>query len=186
MLGGDLTDFGEPAEVGELIDLLRTHTDTVLAVLGNCDPPEAEVELQTREADLNLRWRIASGLCFVGRSGADSAWGAEGVPEELAAQVSRTACEGTVSSLPVVLVSHAAPQGSGADRLPNGRYAGSPAMAQLAAAIKPVLVLCGHIHEARGVYEWQGATVVNPGPFRQGHYALVDVTPGQRPTVRLD
>ncbi len=48
---------------------------------------------------------------------------------------------------------------------------------------RPPLVLCGHIHEARGVAKLGETTVVNPGAARDGHAALVELDDNVR--VRL-
>jgi Icc-related predicted phosphoesterase len=40
---------------------------------------------------------------------------------------------------------------------------------------EPRLVLCGHIHEGRGVAHCGDTTIVNPGPAQRGHAALVDL-----------
>jgi Icc-related predicted phosphoesterase len=50
---------------------------------------------------------------------------------------------------------------------------------------QPDLVLCGHIHESRGVDEIGETQIVNPGPVAEGHYAVVDVDDGTVRT-RLD
>jgi len=35
------------------------------------------------------------------------------------------------------------------------------------------LICCGHIHEARGITEVDGVTIVNPGPASEGNGALI-------------
>jgi uncharacterized protein len=45
-------------------------------------------------------------------------------------------------------------------------------------------VLCGHIHEARGVDHIGRTPIVNPGPVAAGHYAVVMVDDAV--TVALD
>ena len=40
---------------------------------------------------------------------------------------------------------------------------------------QPDLVLCGHIHEARGTDTVGSSRIVNPGPVRAGHYAFVEI-----------
>jgi hypothetical protein len=42
--------------------------------------------------------------------------------------------------------------------------------------VQPVLVLCGHIHEARGQARLGRSLVVNCGPAAGGHYALVELS----------
>jgi len=41
---------------------------------------------------------------------------------------------------------------------------------------QPALVLCGHIHEARGQARLGNSVIVNCGPAKRGHYALVELT----------
>jgi uncharacterized protein len=49
---------------------------------------------------------------------------------------------------------------------------------------QPDVVLCGHIHEARGLDTVGPTHVVNPGPVSAGHYAVVEAR--EEITVTLD
>jgi Icc-related predicted phosphoesterase len=63
-----------------------------------------------------------------------------------------------------VLVSHSPPQGA-ADRTSNGQSLGSVAVRQAVERLRPVLVVCGHIHSSAGTQALIGPSpVVNAGP----------------------
>jgi len=177
VLGGDLTQFGTVADVGAVLDQVGGRFPRVLAVLGNCDPPAGEAVLGARNVSLHGRTAEAGGVLFAGYGGSNTTpfrtpneWREEDVAPVLGALA-------PPAGLPVVLVSHAPPRGSGADRLPNGASAGSEAVAAWVRAQRPALVLCGHIHEAVGQFAFEETTVVNPGAFRAGRYALIEVAP---------
>ena len=188
VFGGDLTQFGKRPDVARVLDLLASRYALVVGVLGNCDPPDGEKELQGRGIDLNLRFRDLEGYRFVGCSGSNKTpFGTptEWCDQEQAARLLAQDLAPKGESPHVIAVSHAPPLGSGADRLPGGKYAGSDAVAALVKRLAPTLVLCGHIHDARGVYSWEETTVVNPGPLRLGHYATVQLVDGAAPDVTL-
>ena len=80
------------------------------------------------------------------------------------------------------MISHAPPYGTKADAVPSGavaRHVGSYAVRRFIEAAKPVLAICGHIHEARCVDRLGGCTIVNPGPAKLGRYAIVKLSGGQ-------
>jgi Icc-related predicted phosphoesterase len=56
---------------------------------------------------------------------------------------------------------HAPPHGTACDRLASGEH--------------PDVVLCGHIHEARGQDAIGRSKVINPGPVRAGHWAVLEL-----------
>jgi len=175
VLGGDLTQFGTAVDVRAVLDGVAGHFPRVLAVLGNCDPPAGESVLCERGVSLHGRTTQAGGLAFAGFGGSNTTpfrtpneWREEEAAPVLGALEQPP-------DLPLVLVSHAPPRGSGADRLPNGASAGSEAVASWVRARCPALVLCGHIHEAVGKFPFEGTTVVNPGAFRAGRYAVVEL-----------
>ena len=65
----------------------------------------------------------------------------------------------------------------------KGGHKGSPCVNELIEWLKPHFVFCGHAHRARGE-EWLGRTlVVNPGPLKEGLFAILD-TDG--PDVRFE
>jgi len=191
LVGGDITHFGPPAAVGDFLALARSRYSALLAVLGNCDPPDATSALQNSGAGLQLMSRVAGGFLFFGIGGSNrtpnhtpNEWDDAAHEAVLAARLA------ALAGLPEtperrVLITHAPPFGSGAGLLPGGHDAGSRAVAEFARQFRPALILCGHIHEAQGIFTWEGRTVVNPGPFRDGHYARVEFLGGQVPGVSL-
>lgn len=63
----------------------------------------------------------------------------------------------------VIFVTHAPPFGTELDRLGN-RYVGNKDFRSFIERIKPVLVICGHLHEAAGRISQLGETkIINPG-----------------------
>jgi len=65
----------------------------------------------------------------------------------------------------------------------KGGHKGSPHVNELIEWLKPHFVFCGHAHGARGE-EWLGRSlVVNPGPLKDGFFAILD-TDG--PSVRFE
>jgi Icc-related predicted phosphoesterase len=79
---------------------------------------------------------------------------------------------------------HAPPLETACDRLPSGEHVGSAAIRAFVEREQPDVVLCGHIHQARGEDAIGRSKVVNPGPARAGHYALLEV--GDEIAVSLD
>jgi Icc-related predicted phosphoesterase len=78
----------------------------------------------------------------------------------------------------VLFCPHAPPAGTRCDRVATGEHVGSAVIRGFIDRTHPDLVLCGHIHEARGIDEIGRTRVVNPGPVSRGHYAVVDVDDG--------
>jgi len=73
-----------------------------------------------------------------------------------------------------VFVPHAPPHGC-VDLTWSRTHAGSRAVSDFIQRAQPALVVCGHIHEARGQQRLGGSLVVNCGPAARGHYALIDL-----------
>jgi len=75
----------------------------------------------------------------------------------------------------LIAVFHNPPKGTKVDVAFSGAHVGSKVIREFIEELSPKLVICGHIHEARG-YDRLGETViVNPGPLLIGYYALIDI-----------
>lgn len=65
----------------------------------------------------------------------------------------------------IVLVTHGPPYGTKLDALPGLGHRGCKSIRQFINKAKPLLHICGHLHENAGNYEVVGKTLVsNPGP----------------------
>lgn len=65
----------------------------------------------------------------------------------------------------IVLVTHAPPYGTEVDRIMD-TYCGCRSITRFIKRYKPVLVICGHLHENSGKSGFIGKTeVINPGPY---------------------
>ncbi len=73
-----------------------------------------------------------------------------------------------------ILLAHVPPHGTSLDRTHSGVHAGSVALRKFVEARRPALVLCGHVHEARGIERLGPSMVVNCGRGGAGEYALVE------------
>jgi Icc-related predicted phosphoesterase len=67
------------------------------------------------------------------------------------------------------------------DTLYNGESSGSVSLRRFVEEYQPALILCGHIHEARGQCRIGSTRVVNVGELRRGFGALIEI--GEEITV---
>ncbi|VVB85730.1 3',5'-cyclic adenosine monophosphate phosphodiesterase CpdA [uncultured archaeon] len=168
LIAGDITNFG-PDE--HAIELFRMFREPVLVVPGNCDNPSILKILDERAINLHNSVHACEGLTFIGLGGSNPT--PFNTPFELSEKKIGEYIGLLLSGLEgrIVLLSHAPPRNT-TDRLPRGN-AGSEAIARYLGRFD--LVVCGHIHEARGYVKVNGTLVVNPGMASKGQAAIITV-----------
>src|SRR5919198_1308084 len=168
IIGGDITTGGTATEAERAIEGWRPLAPRLLALAGNMDSPAIDVRL----AELGV---ALDGAGF--KFGEIGVFGVSAAPksplhtpyeltdEELGRRIQ--AGFSSVRNCRVkIFCPHAPPQGTACDRLPSGEHVGSAVIRNFVETEQPDLVLCGHIHESRGVDEIEGSRIVNPGPGR--------------------
>lgn len=175
LAAGDLTHFGNTEDAARIIAALRRLNPQVLAVAGNCDSREIEHALHTMGVGLGQSAVEMDGMQIFGISGAMQ--GPIRTPYEVTDQDLSLQLEKIhpASDKPVILVSHQPPYKSVADKAMKVKHVGSKAVRDWIHAAKPLLVLTGHIHESYGQEETGGVNILNPGAFKEGRYALVEI-----------
>jgi len=165
---GDLTNFGPVSFARELLAGLPVP---VLAVPGNCDPRGIVPVIE--ELGVNLHGKKANmmGRTFVGIGGSNPT--PFGTPFELTEDEILAAVRPLMEP-GAVLVSHPPPKGY-VDVVGSGAHVGSTSIRAIVEEFEPPLVVCGHIHEARGVARHGATTIVNAGAAQEGHTALVSL-----------
>jgi len=176
LLGGDITHFGTPNAAESLVRQVQRSGLDVLAVAGNCDSEAIDSRLVELGVSLFGRGVMREGIGFHGVS-AMPPW--HGSMYELTEQQIADALEQGYGQLQArlqhVLLTHTPPRDTTLDVTRRGEHVGSTAVRRFVNHRQPSLVVCGHIHEARGVQQLGAAQMVNCGPAFQGYYALADV-----------
>jgi Icc-related predicted phosphoesterase len=177
ILAGDITHFGNSVQLKNILSVIRQYQPNILAVSGNCDPAEIEKELIQEGINLHARSIIRDNLRFAGLSGSLPCPGK--TPNEYT-EIEFTAFIEEInvtreSSLPLLLVSHQPPFNCKNDKVGMGIHVGSHAIRTFIETGNPILCLCGHIHEGIGIDTIGKTMIVNPGPFRTGHYAIINI-----------
>ena len=171
LLAGDITDFG-PDE--RALDLLKMFNVPVLVIPGNCDNPSILQCLDDNAICIHNSYRIMEGISFLGIGGSNP------TPFNTPFELSEKRIGENVGKLlsrlrgKIVLLSHAPPLNT-TDRVQRGNV-GSAALARYLGRFD--LVVCGHIHEARGIVKVNGTLIVNPGTATKGEGALITINEG--------
>jgi Icc-related predicted phosphoesterase len=174
LLGGDITNFGTPNQAEQLVDQARRACDRVFAVAGNCD--SADIDQRLRDLDVSLFGRgiVHRGVGFFGVSAMPPWTGSMyELSEEEIADALDVGHQQAREAERHVLLSHSPPRNCKLDLTRRGTHVGSLAVRNLIESSRPSVVVCGHIHEARGVETIADSTTVNCGPAYRGNYALV-------------
>ncbi len=170
LIAGDITNFG-PDE--HALMLLKMFSVPVLAVPGNCDNPSILKLLDENVINLHNSYHTMGDIVFMGLGGSNPT--PFHTPFELSekkiGEYIGTLLGRLNESKKIVLLSHAPPLHT-MDKLPRGNV-GSEALARFLGRFD--LIVCGHIHEARGSVRANGTLVVNPGVASKGQGALITV-----------
>jgi Icc-related predicted phosphoesterase len=175
ILVGDLTNFGDPPDAFRVVDAVRAHCPTVLAVTGNLDMPWVIDAFRDAGISLHGEGRRLGRLGIFGCGGSNVT--PMDTPTEFEEDTLRAALEqghAAVADAPQrLMVCHTPPYDTRLDRLVNGRPVGSPAVRAFIEERQPDVAVVGHIHEGRGLDRLGRTLVVNGGALREGNYSVV-------------
>jgi len=176
---GDITNFGTVQEAEGILTIIEEGAGTpVLFVPGNCDPPQLLSYNPASEKIVNIHAKThhLEGLVFIGIGGSlitphRGTW-IEFEEKEVERILSGVVKEGLSKW---ILVSHNPPAGVDAGRARAGLDLGSHVIRRLVERDKPLLVSCGHVHEARSISYIGDTAIVNAGPAKDGYCAVIDI-----------
>lgn len=176
VIAGDITHFGDLEDAKKLLKILAKSGLDVLFVPGNCDPPSLASVKWDNPRCLHGRNVSVNGVRFLGVGGAlRGPFYTLFEVEEEEIEAVLDACLEPEASENLILVSHNPPRDTKVDLTRLGLHVGSSSLRTFIEEYKPLCVLCGHIHEARGVDSLGSTVLVNPGPARDGNCAVVEL-----------
>jgi uncharacterized protein len=186
IVGGDITTAGSPDDAEQAIERWKPLAPRLLALAGNMDSAAIEARLAELGVGLDSRGVVFGDVGVCGVSAAPIS--PLRTPYELGDKELERRIESGFAAVEGcrvrIFCPHAPPAATVCDRLGNGEHVGSAVIRAIAEREQPDLLLCGHIHEARGLDEIGRTRVVNPGPTSAAHYAVVNID-GEL-SVRLD
>ena len=177
LIAGDLTTVGSPKEAEDAIKLFQAHGKTLLVVAGNMDPLELEGTFDALGVSINARGVIKEGVGFFGVSA--SPFTPMNTPYEISEEEILQRAELGWSDVSdarwKIFVPHAPPRDTKVDKIMMGRHVGSTSVREFVEKRQPDVVICGHIHEARGMDSIGRTKVVNCGPAGRGYYVVIGI-----------
>ncbi|MBA7514175.1 3',5'-cyclic adenosine monophosphate phosphodiesterase CpdA [subsurface metagenome] len=174
LIGGDITNFGGEKEADPILQNIKQLNNQILAIPGNCDQHSVNKLLTSKRINLHGQRKTIGNITFYGVGGCSK------TPFHTPQEYTEFEIEEILSGLEKtdaqfhILLSHSPPAKTKVDKTFIGLHVGSKAIRDFIASFKPDLVICGHIHEARGVDTIGKTLVINPGPFPK-YYAVIDL-----------
>ncbi|WP_367884180.1 metallophosphoesterase [Thermococcus sp. JCM 11816] len=167
LIAGDITNFSGAEVARTVLEPLMALDVPILAVHGNCDGRDVPELLEELGISLHNKRKEVNGTGFVGVGGSNitpfnTIW--ELTEDEIMEILRKNYRPGGD-----IILSHAPPKDTKADRVHSGLHVGSTALREFIEKNQPPLVVTGgHIHEARSVDELGETIIVNPGPLFRG------------------
>ena len=177
IISGDITHFGKQNEAQKIIENVKNYNPNILAVAGNCDFPVVETYLKHANMDIHRKIIRFDKYVIAGISGSLPC------PGTTPYEYSETEVEAWLDELstqikddePFIFVPHQPPSDTLNDEVKKGMHVGSQAIRRFIQKTSPILCLTGHIHEGIGVDKINDCPIINPGPFRTGKYAQIEI-----------
>lgn len=177
IVAGDLTPYGEKG-AAQVIESIQIFQPNVYAVPGNGDNEGVSQYLNSKNINLHGRLIEVNGLMFVGIGFSGPTLSR--TPSELSKADYDILVDKINTMIPenkeFVLVSHVPPSGTVCDIVFSGRHAGSKAVRAVIEQKKPLVCICGHMHDSFGIDNIGSSLIVNPGEASCGGFAWLDLS----------
>jgi Icc-related predicted phosphoesterase len=191
LAAGDITNFGGHADAARVMNPILASKIPVMAVTGNCDTDGVEEYLEDEKIHIGRRGLRLREFVFIGVGGSlpcpkiTPHECGDNVLETLLCKVFWQTKEMPTSEQGswLIVVSHQPAFDTQVDSV-GGRNTGSLAIRKFIETHRPILAVSGHIHEAFGTDRIGPTTLINPGPLKEGRYAIVDIN-GQQVQTQL-
>jgi Icc-related predicted phosphoesterase len=177
VVAGDLTTHGTAAEVTSALVTYGRTNQRILAVAGNMDPPAREADLQSHGVAIDGKGVTIDQVAFFGVSACPSTpfHAPYELEEEEIARRAEAGWSQAEGARWKIFVPHSPPRRTRLDRTFMGLHVGSTAVREFVERRQPDLLICGHIHEARGEDRLGATRMVNCGEARKGLYAVLEI-----------
>lgn len=183
LIGGDVTDLGE--NLDKVIPLMEDIPAPTFVVPGNCDRRDIMQVLEASAAiPIHQKSIDLGSITVTGIGGSNpSPFGTpfEQSEEEIAESMKAVLAK-TKKNRWNILVTHAPPYGA-LDLVAPDVHVGCHAIADVIREFD--IICCGHIHEMKGITELNRRICVNPGPCKEGNYAVITLNDEDDPVITL-
>lgn len=175
ILGGDLTTNGTVKQAQDAVKRFQRFGKPLYIVAGNMDQPETDAALEQMGVGINARGMMMDqvGIFGVSASPLTPLHTPYEISEEEIALRAHSGWKDIQSARTTIFVPHAPPANTKVDTLVGGSHVGSVAVRKFIEQHQPTLVVCGHIHEARGIDTVGKSIIVNCGQAGKGYYAVI-------------
>ncbi|MHA1244979.1 MAG: metallophosphoesterase family protein [Candidatus Heimdallarchaeota archaeon] len=177
IIAGDLTTWGTAKLVEKILGKFNSLEIPILYIPGNMDAKKSYDIQMTNITPLHNKAIEFSGITFIGIGGSNpTPFPCPNIfSEEEINQMLETVKQTTEENVPLILVSHAPPKNSEADKVRGGQHVGSVAVRNFIEKYNPLAVICGHIHESKSISEIEKTLCINPGPMAHDSGALLKI-----------
>jgi Icc-related predicted phosphoesterase len=175
---GDLTHYGSISDIADILKKFSTSSIPIVFVPGNLDPISLQDQVKIQHTT-NLHGKRVDfkSYIFIGLGG--SVYTPFHTRFELSENEIKTLLDKIFNQLPDqsrhILVSHNPPYDTQLDVTSSGDHVGSKALRDFIITSQPILVMCGHIHEASSIDQLNNSVLINPGPLFDGYFGVVEI-----------
>jgi len=186
LVAGDLSSYsGSFVNVLNMLSIVASRGKKVIVVIGNMDSPNLINYICKNYPNITcLHGSITelNSLVIAGLSG--GLYSPFNTPFELSDEDFEKLITNIIEELnniediefkTLILLTHTPPYGTKVDLTFTGLHVGSKSIRRFIEEFKPVVVISGHIHEARGIDRLNNTLIINPGPLFRGYYALLSI-----------
>ncbi|MHA1270020.1 MAG: metallophosphoesterase family protein [Candidatus Helarchaeota archaeon] len=148
---GDISHSSRADRLRHMISLLEFRP--IYFILGNMDGQKVSTQI-TNAINLHLKCKVIKGYHFCGIGGpSDTLDQFIGIFKDKIRDI---------DTKKLIIISHIPPKGH-CDKVYRGARVGSEKLRKLISELQPRLLLCGHIHEDRGISRLGDTIIVNVG-----------------------
>ena len=181
ILTGDLTQYGNEEKAGGVLKVVRGLNSNILAQVGNLDSLGIDSFLTREGINIHGKGKFVEGVGIFGCGGSGA------TPFHTPVEFSEDELKGFLESgyrdikdaVLKVMICHTPPLNTEVDMIPSGAHVGSKAVREFIENHQPDLCITGHIHEAAGEDSIGKTKIINPGPFSEGGYVVINVEDGE-------